>query len=135
MKKIAVFAVAACLLALYGCGLKEKDFVGKWTGKVQLTEEERAKAGALAGLADAFTMKLELKADKTFDMMNTQGTWAYADNKISLTTTKMMGIEVPAGTQGNDPVTILVEDGGKKLTMRDSRGNMEGTMVFTKDSK
>lgn len=139
MKNFAVIAIAAVALSLTGCGFSEKNLVGKWTGKVNLSDADRKAAGDQAAQAESMNAALEFKEDKTYTLtigLPIEGTWVYADNNVTLTTTKVMGMDVssmPGGGKDNKPQVMKVEDGGKKLVLSDPSGTSGTTITFTKD--
>ena len=82
-----------------------------------------------------------MKEDKTFSLtmgVPIEGTWTYADNSVTLTTTKIMGMDVsgiPGADKDNKPQILKVEDGGKKLVLSDPSGESGTTITFTKNDK
>ncbi len=138
MNKLAVFAVAFAALAITaGCGFKESDLVGKWKGKMVLSAEDKKEAGAEAAKAEGLSFDLVLNEDKTFVLavgVSTEGTWTYADNKLTLTTTKVMGMDVSGmpGAAETKPQVLNVEDGGNKLVLADPNGKSTTVVAFTK---
>jgi hypothetical protein len=141
MKKLSLLAVAAVALSLAGCGFSEKSLVGTWSGKINLSEADRKEAGAQASAAEAMTTSLEFKEDKTFSLtmgVPIEGTWTYADKNVTLTTTKVMGMDIssiPGADKDNKPQILKVEDGGKKLVLSDPSGASGTTITFTKNDK
>jgi hypothetical protein len=136
MKKLAVFATAAVALSLAGCGFSEKSLVGSWTGTINLSAEDKKDPQSAA--AETIKPTLEFKEDKTYSLtmgLPIEGTWSYADNQVTMTTTKVMGIDVGSmpGGADNKPQILKVEDGGKKLTMSDPTGSSGSTITFTKN--
>jgi hypothetical protein len=137
MNKLSAFAVFAVLVCAVGCGFNEKSLVGSWTGTVNLSAEDQKNEQAAAA-AGAMKATLEFKEDKTYTLsmgLPLEGTWAYADNNVTMTTTKVMGMDIssiPGAEKDNKPQVLKVEDGGKKLTMSipESQGS---TITFTKN--
>jgi hypothetical protein len=139
MRHLSLIVVAAVALSLAGCGFSEKSLVGTWTGKVNLSDADRKAAGEQAAAAESMTATLEFKEDKTFSLsvgLPVEGTWTYADNNVTLTTTKVAGMDVsgmPGGGADNKPQVMKVEDGGKKLVLSDPTGKSGTTLTFTKN--
>lgn len=145
---IAMLAMLA--LSLAGCGGKgEADLVGTWkvnSAAMQMPTssggDAKQKMGAEMAKAMLGNMSLELKADKTFVlnmMLAIEGNWTFADNNVTLTPTKMMGMDVskmPASTKATQkPMVCMLSADGKQLTLQDSSGkpNPSGkTLTFDK---
>jgi hypothetical protein len=83
------------------------------------------------------TFSLEVNEDGTFDLSSSnvpsEGTWSLKDDKLALTTTKVLGTEVPA----SDSVVkeFTVEDGGKRLVLKDPQGQTGSAMVFVRPAR
>jgi len=110
MLKKVVLCVLAIVFVL-GCS---KSIVGDWTAN---------------GPGGAVT--LTFKGDGTFDAKGGDkattvfsGTYTVKDKTVSMTMTKMMGMDVPKGTGADTPQNITLSDDGKSMTI-------EG-MTFTK---
>jgi hypothetical protein len=127
------------LLASFGCGSKEKSFIGSWKGTAKLdTNAKSNEMAAAMGKAFAGSMTLDLNADHTFKMnalVAMEGAWVYSDDKITLHLTRAMGQDISHFSQsGADGVTTKVMDvssDGKTLTPED-HGEFPA-MVFTKN--
>ena len=138
MNKLSAFAVVAVLVLAAGCGFNEKSLVGSWTGTFNLSAEDQKNPQAVA-MAEAMKATLELKEDKTYTLsvgLPSEGTWSYADNNVTMTTTKVMGMDisgVPGAEKDNKPQLLKVEDGGKKLVLSDTTGSSGSTITFTKN--
>jgi hypothetical protein len=120
MKRVLLLALA---IAFAGCGPSEKDLVGTWTGKVQLE-----KPGTVQTALDAVTISIELNEDKTFKTLGFEGAWSYDGEKLTLTPTKTLGLNIasPAST-----MTAVVAKDARSFTL-DAPFAQKGTFVFTK---
>ncbi len=137
--------VALVALSVAGCqkSLTEKDFVGNWTGHVTIDkpafEKQMKGQGGTAEMADQVaqqaekeTLTLELKSDKTCSIGQgvgtLEGTWAFADSKVTMTPTKAMGKTqeeilkiappsmAPMVKAQFEPIVFTADKEGKSLT-------------------
>ncbi len=131
MKNFLVVFVAFAALA--GCGLKERDLVGSWTGRIQLPDNGADKDDAAKNIAqaalDAINVTIDLNEDKTFKTIGFEGTWSFAGDTLTLTPTKTLGFNVstPAAV-----TKATVSKDGKSFTVQDPFNARKGTFVFTK---
>lgn len=136
MKKLLVLALVAVAL---GCGFSEKSLVGKWTGKIEVSEEDKAKmkdnpmAGVAQSFMDAMQMHIEFKADHTYTSTLGDGTWTYADHKVNLTATKLMGLDVTKAGSENTAMVMQVSSNGKTLTLASNTNPNGSGYLFTRD--
>lgn len=126
-------------LLLAGCSKPEDKLVGHYAGKINISEQGKAQMAKLGAaqaaqaqkMLDSMTMDLELKKDKTYSMNakgpmganNENGTWAVADQKVTLT---------PGAGSSGRPVTLTSDASGKVLTLDMGNVGGGGSMTFTK---
>ena|ERR1051325_93872 len=143
----AALLLIALVAALVGCGNREKQLIGKWTGKANLPDS--AKSNPMAA-ALASNIALELKEDKTFSMMMFEGTWSVSGDTLNLKTNKFMGMTMdqikgmakgqPGADQIDKPMQFSISSDGKTLTAIKSGGALsagpagQGDLTFTKSS-
>ena len=150
--RFRTLSILILAVTLAGCqaGLSDKDFVGNWSSKVTITDaallkQIKAMGGSDKDLPMAKQMlgnakvALELKADKTYVMSqgagNIEGKWAFAAPKMTLTPTKIAGMDVkefvknaPMAKAQADPMSLDVDKEGKTI----SGTSQEATLSFTK---
>lgn len=137
MQRPFAACIACVCFGLLGCS-KPIDPTGKWTGKMILSEADKTKNPSAASQAAGMTFDLEVKADKTFKVsigVPIEGTRTYVDKSLTLTATKMMGMDVPKdAASSNKPIVLKMADDGKSMTGTDSSGKSTSSMVFTRVS-
>jgi hypothetical protein len=112
MKSLPLVSLLVLIFALCGCGSKEGALAGKWKGQI-------AGGGQSMALGE-----LELTADKKFKLGPAAGTWALAEDKVTLTPT----------SQGGPPLVLAVSSDSKTLTMVPPAGAPSGgSLTFTKE--
>jgi hypothetical protein len=102
-----------------GCG-GGTDVVGKY--KLQMPP---------GGKPMPMEVTLELKADKTFDMMFFTGTYEVSGDTVQMTPTKMMGQPVKP-EDVKEKITFKIEDGGKSLIPQATGKAMPAEMAGAK---
>lgn len=144
-----VLFLAVALVAA-GCGKPEDKFIGKYTGKTEISAaaaERLDKAGAIGAqlkeMMSKIKLDLELKKDKTYTIattiqerpINTSGTWSLEENKVLLKPTSGTNAsgQQTAITTGKT-MTLLPSEDGKTLTAdtgQDPQG-LQSSVVFTR---
>ncbi len=146
----ALLAIAAA-----GCSKPEDKFVGHYTGQMQFsqkTQVDLAKAppqlaAQLKDQLGGLKMDLELKKDKTYTATATipssqtpstnvsTGTWAFEDNKLTLTDLNETVNGKPSPLTDKKPQVLVPAADGNSLTA-DMSGNPQaaqfGSLVFRK---
>ena len=135
MKQIGVFGVALVLI-LAGCAHKP-DIVGKW--KIDISgmpgADSAAEAAMMKGIARISTF--EFKADKTYSGGMMEGTYTMDGNKVSMTPTKVMGMDVSKvpGAANQPPQVGEISSDGKTLTFHTTKsGGKSQDMKLTRDT-
>lgn len=137
--------------AIFGCGSREKQLVGKWTGDLKIPDSKKDDPMVKMAQGMMGALSLELKDDKTFVMsmmVPFEGTWTVSGDKLSLQVTKMMGMTVEqaksaARTQGqtkdldqmDKPMEFSISADGKELTAikkEGAPGADQGDLIFKK---
>jgi len=77
MKQVVWISLLFIALVLAGCK-SGPNIVGKWD----------------MGSTEGLTLPVEFKADKTFSGTAMEGTWSQSDKTVTLTLTKVMGMDV-----------------------------------------
>ena len=117
LSSLILFATA---ILCAGCAKPEAQLVGKWQMDTASATAGNDQSNAMAAsLAKAFV--LEFKSDKTFTGPMMEGTYTMNGHTVTMTTTKMMGMDVSKmGDQAaanNKPEEATLSDDGKSLTM------------------
>lgn len=148
-------------LVAVGCKGPEAQLVGKWKCTDMKLPGSVSSANASMAKSMMSSITLEFKPDKHYTMsviLPIEGTWTISDHTVSMTMTKMMGMDMtqlkqtvqqqaktnPAVAKSlqqnpnsmdalNKPQTATLSDDGKTLTVKDNSGK-GGDMVFTKDT-
>jgi hypothetical protein len=106
------------LLVLAGCAHKS-DVVGKW--KIDAGSVPTGKNDPAAAMAKSMSsmLSIEFKADNTFSGMMMEGTYAVSGNTVTMTATKMMGMDLSKfpGAKKSTPQTAQLSSDGKTLTI------------------
>ena len=147
------FQLAAGLFAvtaLAGCGgNREAQLIGTWKADAASLQVPTPAPGSPAANPMAQQMaknmlantSLEIKEDKNFTlnlMFPMEGTWTFADDKLQLKMTKVMGMDMSkmpnANKNQNQPMVLNLSGDGKKLTMENPSGapSPGGALVFVK---
>ena len=122
-----------------GCSKPEQKYVGTYTGKLQISQASKdklAKLGAQAAMVEQqiekATFNLNLKDDMTYTVSasgvpataesSDEGKWAFADNQITLTSTKDKSKPEPMTIESDGTLSLLLPGGG------------DTTVKFTKSS-
>jgi hypothetical protein len=140
--KRALIALALVSALLAGCKSEPGDeLVGKWTGVVQVTDEDVAAAvrtgqatpevaATAKKLYESLRPTLELRDDRTYSMrMGTEasnGIWEIKDGRITL---RLEGVDPEVGYVMSG---VPAKD-GKTITMNDRNGQQTSTTVFVRD--
>jgi len=131
----ALLAVALVI----GCSKPEAKYVGTYTGKLQISQASKdklAKLGAQAAMVEQqiekATINLNLKDDMTYTVSasgvpasansSDEGKWAFADNQITLTSTKDKSKPQPMTIESDGSLSFMLPGGG------------DTTVKFTKSS-
>ncbi|MDR3691477.1 MAG: hypothetical protein P4L46_19005 [Fimbriimonas sp.] len=147
-KAFVLVAVCAGILAV-GCGNKDSQVIGKWNGKVILSDKDKKNPAvtAVEGMLNQSTF--EFKSDHAFTASigaAMEGTWKVEDTKVSLTPTKVAGKSIAdiekamAGSPNyatikanlDKPMTMTLSSDGKTLTMDSQSSATTSKMVFSK---
>jgi hypothetical protein len=148
--RIAVVLAIAALAV--GCASREKQLIGKWSGKIAIPESEKDNPMAKMVEGMMSSLSLELKEDKSFIMtmmFPVEGTWSLVGNTLELKVSKFMGMTIDeakeqAKKQGatqnldsmNKPLRFEISADNKSLKAikEDSKaiGADQGDLVFTK---
>lgn len=163
---IGVALLAAIALSSCKPGLQDRDFVGVWEGELEIPATKPSATGDTAGdkfaegmakmaegLVQAFgRAKLELREDKTFDMLLVivpiEGTWSREGSTVRLTPQKVMGLTQAEGLKlANDdskkqrslsdmgePMTLTFSPETRTLTLRDPK-EKDSSFVFKRKTE
>lgn len=153
MKNVSRWILLAFLVAVaIGCaGNREKELVGKWTGKASVPDDKKNDPNVKMAEAFLSNASLELKEDKKFTMtimFPFEGTWSVSGDTLALKVEKFMGMTVDqvknmAKGQPNSqnideiekPMEFKISGDNKTLTAV-KKGAMagpgQGDLVFTK---
>ena len=138
---------ALAIVMLAGCAAnREAQLVGKW--KVDMTSLKMPQAQGKAAMGQEMAkgmlagIKLELKADKSFDMlmmMPLSGTWKIDEtaNTVALTITKMNNQDISkmGDVANNKPMVLDIASDNSHLTAQNSPGakTPRATFAFVKE--
>ena len=149
---LLVAVLAVVLAAGCGQGSREAGLIGSWKVDAAAMNSALDKAPAATdkqktGLQMAKQMlgnaSLEIKEGKAFSMtmgFPMEGTWSWdeAAGSLSLTITKMMGMELskmPNASKTQEPLVCTLSPDGKQLTVQSKAGQAtpgSGAMIFVK---
>ena len=126
-------------LLLAGCGFSEKSLLGKWTGRVQISDEAKKEAkdkpltAAAQAFAENFAFPIEFRADHTYTSRLGEGTWTYSEHKVSLVPKGPFDFQI-AGANGSAAALVLdVSQDGRQLTFEHNTSATNQGYVFTRD--
>jgi len=139
MKHFGLTALCVALM-LAGCGHKP-DIVGKW--KADAGDSTSIKSYPGGGLVKSLQamFSFEFKKDNTFvGPMTMEGTYAMDGNKVTLTISKMMGIDVSKmpSSPNQKPMVGQLSDDGNTITIQPNQAPGQSSppkeMKLTRDS-
>lgn len=111
----------------------------------KMPAEQKKQVDAMIQQMQAMTLKLSVKADKTFSITvpgqamggqkvpasTSTGTWVQSGKSVTMTTKKRDGKDLPAGKGNSQTMTISAD--GKTMTMVPAGAEAQGVkIVFTK---
>ena len=121
--KLHGLVAISLLVFLTGCSHKT-DIVGKWkmdTSSMTTGKNDPA-TGMMKGLTSMFSF--EFKKDNTFvGPMSMEGTYAVEGKTVTITTTKMLGMDLSKlGSQSKQPPQVgEISDDGKTITIHPTK--------------
>ena len=137
--------IASAFLAIScGCSGAGKQLAGSWKGTMAAPAGKENDPGVKMTQSLVGNITLDLAPDSSFKMSMVfplEGTWTVADNKISLTVTKAMGMTLeelkkknPASGNGLDkPMVLDVSADSKTLTAENPAGTPNsGALTFAR---
>jgi hypothetical protein len=114
----SIVAVLVTVLVLTGCG-KKPTVVGKWKVAPEVVSSQPAglPPGFMTGFASTF--KYEFKEGGAFEGSMSEGNYTLDGNKVSMTTTKLMGKDISAfgGSAAKPQMTGDLSADGETLTL------------------
>ncbi len=146
-KALIVMIMLPCLVAV-GCGKKNTDIVGKWSGSLKLSEKDQKNPALTENAKKMGKSSIEFKADHTFTLTPIEGTWTLDKTNVSLVATKISGQTIaqlkekygsmPGSTEVlkelDKPMKMKMNEEGTSLTLESQNKMSTSSLVFTRDT-